>query len=715
MPNISKRQVLLVQAASTPASSEFIAHPDYRQVAAFFLGWVFLYSVYCLVLYAAGRIYTRIHRVPSFSFVPPPRNNLTGEILWNDREKLGHAELSPMKSPSRNAISDHDHSPLTAMLSSCFAFASVANFSSLLTFNVSSGPSACAFVVAWAGISGVCARIIGLLILVLELRKLETKRWESCFFCGWLLAALAMVFATYTISIGVVEFIPQLDTYLCYRVRYLPTALTTSLIFLFFELYFVIRFFRIIAPSFLAFHHRVGALADTRILRSLSLVLLELLTIVPGSEFIGIVADFVPFSISALIVLASFHRPVTMAGNADRMSICSAITVAAAIPGGRKSRPQRPSLGGHLADRPFSTHVANAHAYTAEKAAAMTFSPTRSISNNSTHSLDTVTAQSIKAAVVHVASRTKYIEVAPRLLSPTSVITAVPILSEPSLSNLRALPSPQREVAPITPQSPPQCHDNTQHMILDQQAYADQLERDNVPKRVGLPIRPRLTIATSPPQQLAGPPRTPSSRSKESVRYGSDIIYSRSLEKVDMTKDTSRRPTTHAAPSIASYASPMDTSMQSPNTIHSHSWSTVIECLASPQEAPPLPISQDVRRLTFGPRTPSCRSSTFPISPIGAQASRSMRQSTIGEPPSKALARILSRRTVRPLPILAQAGNYSIDDGIESAEIRARHRMSRIRGPRPPPKVFSPVDETPLRDKFFVDGERSHRFPGTIV
>lgn len=76
-----------------------------------------------------------------------------------------------------------------------------------------------------------------------------------------------------------------------------------SVMFVAQELYIIGRLLSLIAPPFLEFKHRIGAVTDTRVLRALSLLLLELSCLVPGVKFIGIVGEFVPFSIGALIVL----------------------------------------------------------------------------------------------------------------------------------------------------------------------------------------------------------------------------------------------------------------------------------------------------------------------------------------------------------------------------------------------------------------------------
>jgi hypothetical protein len=76
-----------------------------------------------------------------------------------------------------------------------------------------------------------------------------------------------------------------------------------SVMFMSLELYIIGRLLSLIAPPFLELKHRIGAVTDTRVLRALSLLLLELFLLVPGVKFIGTVGEFVPFSVGALIVL----------------------------------------------------------------------------------------------------------------------------------------------------------------------------------------------------------------------------------------------------------------------------------------------------------------------------------------------------------------------------------------------------------------------------
>lgn len=77
----------------------------------------------------------------------------------------------------------------------------------------------------------------------------------------------------------------------------------SSVIFFALEVYAAIRISLFIAPAFLQMKHRTGILKDNRLIRAISLIVLELLTIVPSAIFTGTLGEFIPFSIGALGVL----------------------------------------------------------------------------------------------------------------------------------------------------------------------------------------------------------------------------------------------------------------------------------------------------------------------------------------------------------------------------------------------------------------------------
>jgi hypothetical protein len=80
-------------------------------------------------------------------------------------------------------------------------------------------------------------------------------------------------------------------------------SLVSSLIFFGLEIYTLVRLIGLIFPQNTVLEHRVAAVKDIRVLRVLSLIFLELLTIVPSAIPTNILGEFIPLSIGALAVL----------------------------------------------------------------------------------------------------------------------------------------------------------------------------------------------------------------------------------------------------------------------------------------------------------------------------------------------------------------------------------------------------------------------------
>lgn len=90
---------------------------------------------------------------------------------------------------------------------------------------------------------------------------------------------------------------------------YAFTAGLTSAINLFIELYVVVRFVTLQLPFFLIRHDR-RVFADLRLLRALSLLLLDILTVFPSIHFVNIAADYIPSALGMIPVLLAFnHQP----------------------------------------------------------------------------------------------------------------------------------------------------------------------------------------------------------------------------------------------------------------------------------------------------------------------------------------------------------------------------------------------------------------------
>ena len=68
------------------------------------------------------------------------------------------------------------------------------------------------------------------------------------------------------------------------------------------ELYALVRIITLV-PSFFSLRHKLGMLWNGQVARVGSLILLEAMIIYPTMVPIGLLADFVPFSIGSIILL----------------------------------------------------------------------------------------------------------------------------------------------------------------------------------------------------------------------------------------------------------------------------------------------------------------------------------------------------------------------------------------------------------------------------
>jgi hypothetical protein len=84
------------------------------------------------------------------------------------------------------------------------------------------------------------------------------------------------------------------------------TSLLLSLTNAIFECYAILRLIFLLAPPFLKGRHRWDALKDIRIGMALSLLLMDILTVVPDAIPVSIAADYIPFAIAAMIVLGKW-------------------------------------------------------------------------------------------------------------------------------------------------------------------------------------------------------------------------------------------------------------------------------------------------------------------------------------------------------------------------------------------------------------------------
>ncbi|KAL6299676.1 hypothetical protein BKA93DRAFT_575374 [Sparassis latifolia] len=295
-----------IRGPGNPWVEQYLAHPDYRVISAFFLGWVFFESARRILLSTfvfqflrwCGEHFRLYNLRRGFRQTPPDLEASAPQrsSVYMDRNNV-HATLRHL-----------DEDVYVFILNTCFAFSSVAQFASLIKFGPHNGDVGCTFVIAWGSMASQTARLVGLLMLGLELKRLRIKPWEVYALWIGLVVALGIAFAMNATSTGNTSIVPGLNFSICYRQLYLPTCLASSLTMISLEVYVCIRLicfkFSVTRPRYLLW----AVITDIGILRIASLLVLDLLTVVPATVFSNPLAEFIPFSAGALLVIVLFGR-----------------------------------------------------------------------------------------------------------------------------------------------------------------------------------------------------------------------------------------------------------------------------------------------------------------------------------------------------------------------------------------------------------------------
>lgn len=277
--------------------NEYVDHPDFRLVAAFCLGWVF---------------FSGLRHVWFSTFLQ--------DFMWTCKA-ISDRLRGRTEDPAIFTGSLHDKSARiqrslhqckprgVPVLLLCMAFmlASLSSFLSLLTFYPKAGQATCTFVVAATAVTSQVARMFGFLMLGLDLSHRVQRPWELYIF--WLLLGVGTVLSGVTAVIGTGQLHTPLTVptvALCIRKRFLPTSLTSSILNFVLELYIIIRSLSLIQPPRI----KLTIVQNARIVQAGSLLLFDLLVVVPNATYTALIAEFIPFSIGALGVLAAFNSSV---------------------------------------------------------------------------------------------------------------------------------------------------------------------------------------------------------------------------------------------------------------------------------------------------------------------------------------------------------------------------------------------------------------------
>lgn len=307
-------------STSELSANELLQHLDCRQVAAFFVGWVFTLSIVCIISSSSTAHIKQ--GMSSFLLLRLSRlfrvlNYWVEDAVWRPKTSL----------PEARSLRGGVASMAIFIMYISFASACLAKFVSLLTFTTASGPFACAFSISWSGISSICGRLLGLLSLCHEIRKWGVNWIEMYTLYVGMTTVLVLAFVEYTIGTGAAELVPESDTYLCYEIRYLPISIARSVVHIILGFHILVRLLFLAAPTFLAFRHRIGAIADTKAIRAVSLLTCELLFIVPSVRFIGTVGDSLIFTAGSLLVLVSFYKDSSGSDDVNNLPTLSPVGI----------------------------------------------------------------------------------------------------------------------------------------------------------------------------------------------------------------------------------------------------------------------------------------------------------------------------------------------------------------------------------------------------
>ncbi|KAF8529211.1 hypothetical protein BU17DRAFT_80400 [Hysterangium stoloniferum] len=448
---------------------------SHRQVATFFLGFVFISSIH-FAIHVPISILSRLRNL-LLGHRPSPLDSPIDEKVntW-----LGSSASSVSSFPPRPITNN-----LVLGLTLCFAMASVAEFGSLLVFDRQHGLAGCAFLVAWSGMAGQSAKLLGLLKLSLDLKKMGVKRWETYAFWAWLAMALIIMFVSNAISVGAIHPIRgsrNANNALCLRDRHVAVSVLSTVVDVIMEVYCFIRISYLVVPAFLSPQHKVEAFLDVRVARALTLLMLDIATAAPSAMFFDVLADTLPYSIVALLVLSAFnHRspettlattasiPLTRA-ESHRSRSTIEITKMPSTRSLRQTRVSHPFAASALSDPSPETEDWPASAAAATLAVPEpVMSPGRRRSKQRRSSLlsesDSDIARSVKGAVVgfafrdvvgngqgHGQRRGKQVEKS--FLPPIPTRTArAELVPPPASSKAVRSPTPQIEVTRTSPVS----------------------------------------------------------------------------------------------------------------------------------------------------------------------------------------------------------------------------------------------------------------------
>ncbi|KAI0337932.1 hypothetical protein BDW22DRAFT_1432941 [Trametopsis cervina] len=341
-------------AVDTIASS-YLSHPDGRVVAAFFLGSVFMHALQ--YLFSSNWIQDALckFRTAIRACYMPVRSkgirvDLENPATLTMSEKGGFLRKKPEDELESPQVRLHnDHASLIFVLNLCLLFGAFTSFLTLLAFG-NGWDTGCTFLVAWAGMSSQMARLLGMLILIIELTVvLDLRNWTVWALRGMLVVALVFIFVANATNTGAISAVGGTHSSVCFKQHFLATSLVSSIIRILMELYLSVRVVILLWSTRRLFDDSICA--SRPLSRSLSLLVFDVITLVPDAIQTNIFAQFIPFAVGAILVLATFNWTARKARKYPTSRVQSLLFF------------NKPPVGGDplLVPTPFTLHFPREH------------------------------------------------------------------------------------------------------------------------------------------------------------------------------------------------------------------------------------------------------------------------------------------------------------------------------------------------------------------
>ncbi|KZT39636.1 hypothetical protein SISSUDRAFT_1045329 [Sistotremastrum suecicum HHB10207 ss-3] len=292
-----------------PSPTEFAQHPDFRPTSCFFLGWVFYASL--IHLYRSALVSSIVARVSSLisrnvEDVRQVTINATGVLYWQEKARPWDSES--LSGTPRTGIWNAD---LPLFITASILLAVLSQFLTLLPYNSTNGTTACSLFTAAVIVAYQAGRLVGSFKLGTDLRELGVSQLETRLFWVWSFFTILFILAAVVLDAGYLQDITQLPGFsFCHRNRSLVVALLSGIINLSADLYCLARLLTLTTPAFLKTRHMSQGFFDHRLIQASSLLIFDIIWTIDLSRALSSVAENVPWSLAALVVLECFnYRP----------------------------------------------------------------------------------------------------------------------------------------------------------------------------------------------------------------------------------------------------------------------------------------------------------------------------------------------------------------------------------------------------------------------